>query len=83
MTRPEAVETTRFHRVAGRTDGRTALVTTRPCHGGLCDSIAIGTGNGSDGEAGRRTASYTNDVPDSVDLHRLVALAMRVASARA
>jgi magnesium chelatase family protein len=32
MTRPEALETTRLHRVAGRTGARTALVTTRPCH---------------------------------------------------
>jgi Magnesium chelatase, subunit ChlI len=31
MTLAEAVETTRVHRVAGLTDGRTALVTTRPC----------------------------------------------------
>jgi magnesium chelatase family protein len=27
----EALDTTRMHRVAGRTDGRTALVTSRPC----------------------------------------------------
>jgi hypothetical protein len=32
MTRAEAIETTRIHRVAGLTGGRTALVTTRPCH---------------------------------------------------
>jgi magnesium chelatase family protein len=31
MTPPEAIETTRLHRVAGRTGSRTALVTTRPC----------------------------------------------------
>jgi magnesium chelatase family protein len=30
MTRPEALETTRIHRVAGLTGARTALVTTRP-----------------------------------------------------
>jgi hypothetical protein len=30
-----------------------------------------------------RTASRKNDVPDSVDLHRLVALAMRVESSKA
>ena len=31
MTLAEALETTRIHRVAGRTSARTALVTTRPC----------------------------------------------------
>jgi magnesium chelatase family protein len=31
MTLAEALETTRIHRVAGRTGDRTALVTTRPC----------------------------------------------------
>ena len=31
MTLAEALETTRIHRVAGRTGARTALVTTRPC----------------------------------------------------
>jgi magnesium chelatase family protein len=30
MTLAEAIETTRIHRVAGLTGGRTALVTTRP-----------------------------------------------------
>jgi magnesium chelatase family protein len=27
----DAIDTTRMHRVAGRTDGRAALLTTRPC----------------------------------------------------
>jgi magnesium chelatase family protein len=31
MVLPEAVETTRLHRVIGLTGDRTALVTTRPC----------------------------------------------------
>jgi magnesium chelatase family protein len=31
MTLPEALETTRIHRVAGRTGARTALATARPC----------------------------------------------------
>jgi magnesium chelatase family protein len=31
MTLAEAIETTRRHSVAGLTEGRTALVTTRPC----------------------------------------------------
>jgi hypothetical protein len=31
MTLAEAIETTRLHRVAGRTGRRTAVVTTRPC----------------------------------------------------
>jgi magnesium chelatase family protein len=31
MTLAEALETTRIHRVAGLTGGRTAVVTTRPC----------------------------------------------------
>jgi predicted ATPase with chaperone activity len=30
MTLPEAIETTRLHRVAGLTGDRTAFVTTRP-----------------------------------------------------
>ena len=30
MTEAEALETTRIHRVAGLTSGRTAVVTTRP-----------------------------------------------------
>ena len=32
MTLAEAIETTRIHRVAGRTGDRTALVTTLPLH---------------------------------------------------
>jgi predicted ATPase with chaperone activity len=31
MTLAEAVETTHVHRVAGRTSGRTAVITMRPC----------------------------------------------------
>jgi predicted ATPase with chaperone activity len=31
MTLAEAIETTRIHRVAGLTAGRTALLTARPC----------------------------------------------------
>jgi magnesium chelatase family protein len=31
MTLAVAIDTTRLHRVAGLTGGRTALVTTRPC----------------------------------------------------
>src|SRR5919198_2788956 len=46
MRLAEALDTTRMPRVAGLTGGRTALVTSRPCHGGLYDSIATGTGNG-------------------------------------
>jgi predicted ATPase with chaperone activity len=38
MTLPEAIETTRIHRVAGRTGDRTALVTTRPCRPPLTPS---------------------------------------------
>jgi magnesium chelatase family protein len=47
MTLPEALETTRIHRVAGRTGARTALVTTRPCrapHHTLADVGLIGGG---------------------------------------
>jgi magnesium chelatase family protein len=47
MTLAEALETTRIHRVAGRTGDRTALVTTRPDRCSLCTSIAMRTGNGS------------------------------------
>jgi magnesium chelatase family protein len=32
MTLPEAIDTTRIHRVTGRTDGRAAFVTSRPFH---------------------------------------------------
>jgi magnesium chelatase family protein len=47
MTLPEAVETTRIHRVAGRTGARTALVTARPCrapHHTISDVGLIGGG---------------------------------------
>jgi magnesium chelatase family protein len=47
MTLPEALETTRLHRVAGRTGERTALVTTRPCrapHHPISDVGLIGGG---------------------------------------
>jgi magnesium chelatase family protein len=42
-----ALETTRIHRVAGRTGARTALVTTRPCrapHHTIADVGRIGGG---------------------------------------
>ena len=45
MTLAEAIETTRIHRVAGRTGDRTALVTTRPClapHQTISDAGLIG-----------------------------------------
>jgi Magnesium chelatase, subunit ChlI len=45
MTLPEAIETTRIHRVAGRTGDRTAVVTTRPCrvpHHTISDAGLIG-----------------------------------------
>jgi magnesium chelatase family protein len=45
MLVPEAIETTRIHRVAGRTGDRTALVTTRPCrapHQTISDAGLIG-----------------------------------------
>jgi magnesium chelatase family protein len=48
MTLAEAIETTRIHRVAGRTGGRTALVTTRPCrapHHTISDAGLIGGGH--------------------------------------
>src|SRR5687768_18077722 len=47
MTLPEAIETTRIHRVAGRTGRRTAFVTTRPCrapHHTISDVGLIGGG---------------------------------------
>jgi magnesium chelatase family protein len=47
MTLAKAIETTRIHRVAGRTGDLTTLVTTRPDRGSLCSSIATRTGNGS------------------------------------
>jgi magnesium chelatase family protein len=47
MTLREALDTTRIHRVAGRTGARTALVTTRPCrapHHTISDVGLIGGG---------------------------------------
>jgi magnesium chelatase family protein len=47
MTLAEAIETTRIHRVAGRTGARTAWVTTRPCrapHHTISDVGLIGRG---------------------------------------
>jgi magnesium chelatase family protein len=47
MTLAEAIETTRIHRVAGLTGGRTALVITRPCrapHQTISDAGLIGGG---------------------------------------
>ena len=48
MTLAEAIETTRIHRVAGRTGDRTALVTTRPFrapHHTISDAGLIGGGH--------------------------------------
>src|SRR5215217_4292028 len=48
MTLAEAIETTRIHRVAGRTGDRTAWVTTRPCrapHHTISDAGLIGGGH--------------------------------------
>jgi magnesium chelatase family protein len=48
MTLAEALETTRIHRVAGLTGGRTALFTTRPCrapHHPISDAGLIGRGH--------------------------------------
>jgi len=48
MTLGEALDTTRIHRVAGRTGARTAFVTTRPCrasHHTLSDVGLIGGGH--------------------------------------
>ena len=49
MTRAEAVETTRIHRVAGLTGDGTALVTSRRCrapHHTISDAGLIGGGHG-------------------------------------
>jgi magnesium chelatase family protein len=48
MTLAEAIETTCVHSVAGLTDGRTALVTTRPCRAPpqtISDAGLIGGGH--------------------------------------
>jgi magnesium chelatase family protein len=42
MSLAEALETTRIHRVAGRTGARTAMVTTRPCRAPLHTISAVG-----------------------------------------
>jgi magnesium chelatase family protein len=47
MSTAEALETTRIHRVTGRTGARTAVVTTRPCrapHHTISDVGLIGGG---------------------------------------
>jgi magnesium chelatase family protein len=47
LTLPEAIDTTRIHRVAGRTGDRAAFVTTRPCrapHHTISDVRLIGGG---------------------------------------
>jgi magnesium chelatase family protein len=47
MTLPEAIDTTRIHRVAGRIGDRAAFVTTRPCrapHHTISDAGLIGGG---------------------------------------
>jgi Magnesium chelatase, subunit ChlI len=47
MTRAEAMETTRIHRVAGRTGNRTAFIMTPPCrapHHTISDAGPIGGG---------------------------------------
>ncbi len=56
MTLPDALETTRIPRVAGRTSGRMAVVTTRPCrtpHYTISDVGLIGRLGAA---AGRRVA---------------------------
>jgi magnesium chelatase family protein len=42
MSLAEALDTTRIPRVAGRTDGRTAVVTTRPCRAPPQTIAAVG-----------------------------------------
>jgi hypothetical protein len=42
MTLPEALDTTRIPRVAGRTGARTAVVTTRPCRAPQHTISAVG-----------------------------------------
>jgi magnesium chelatase family protein len=46
MTLPEAIETTRTHRVAGLTGDRTALVTTRPFRAPHQTSSDVGLSGG-------------------------------------
>jgi hypothetical protein len=58
MTLPEALETTRLHRVAGLTGARTALVTTRPCRAPHHTLSAAGQiGGGQVPMLGRRGAA--------------------------
>jgi predicted ATPase with chaperone activity len=47
MTLPEAIETTRIHRLAGRTGDRTAMITARRDHSSLWSYMAMRTGNGN------------------------------------
>jgi predicted ATPase with chaperone activity len=54
MTLAEALETTRIHRVAGLTDGRTALVTSRPCRAPHQTISAVGLIGGAGADAGQR-----------------------------
>src|SRR5262245_65397472 len=69
MTLPEALETTRIHRVAGRTGDRTALVTTRPFrapHHSIPDAGLIGGGPvpmAGAGAPARKGGSCADEVP--------------------
>jgi Magnesium chelatase, subunit ChlI len=54
MTLAEAIDTTRIHRVAGRTEGRTALVTTRPFRARPSHHLRRGDDRRQAGAASRR-----------------------------
>jgi predicted ATPase with chaperone activity len=57
MTLPEALETTRSHRVAGRTGGHTALVATPLFRHGACDATATGSEDGEDAKPFEKSAT--------------------------
>jgi predicted ATPase with chaperone activity len=70
MTLPEAIDTTRIHRVAGRTGAHTALVTTRPRrapHHPIAEVGLIG------GDRGLRCSRVGHRPPHGPDLPRLTA----------
>src|SRR5262245_9494622 len=80
MTLPEALETTRIHRVAGRTGDRTALVTTRPFrapHHSIPDAGLIGGGHVPMPGAGARAPKGVRSLDELPEFRRHVLEVLR------
>jgi magnesium chelatase family protein len=71
MTLPDAPDTTRLHRLAGRTGDHTALVTTRPCrapHHPSSDVGLIGGGQApipGEGSLAHHGVLFLDELPES------------------